>query len=110
MTYLYVIGYLLVALTLNAFARASYIKHRTNSWVYRWEIVYAENYFMVNALSLLWPLAICFFGFIFVVSSLVLPSINAITRVITNMFLFLMDDERKTKKIQNKKDNTPTTF
>ena len=114
MIYLYSIGYLLVALLLNAFARASYIKDGTNSWVYRCEIVYAQNYFMLNTLSLLWPLAICFFGFILIVFTCFLPSLKVIMHIITNpltnMFLFIMEDDRKTKKLQNKKDNTPTTF
>ena len=114
MIYLQVGSYLLVALFLNAFARASYIKHSTRSWFYKADIVYGQNYFMVNFMSLFWPFALIGLFLNILFSRLILPMLHKVTFFVTNpfvnIFLFLMDDERKTKKIQNKKDNTPTTF
>lgn len=108
MSYLIVGLYLLVAILVNAFMRASFEKNKTKSWVYKVYLIHTdEDFTACNLASAIWIAALPIFISMYILRINVIPYI---LNPLIKMFLYLMDDERKTNKIQNKKDNTPTTF
>ncbi len=107
MSYLIPGLYLLVAILVNAFMRASFEKNKTKSWVYKTYIIHDQDFTGVNMASAMWIIALPIFLSMYILRISITPYI---LNPLTKMFLYLMDDSRKATKIQNKKDNTPTTF